>query len=101
MMPRYPVEAHQQSVAHHTRWPNELDLDEVLAHLEPAHEAGRDQGHRPGCASQDSAGEGIGRRLDLARAELQVERNSVQPLVLGPLDSGSVRDLGQQLGHVA
>ncbi len=39
MMPRYPVEAHQQSVAHHTRWPNELDLDEVLAHLEPAHEA--------------------------------------------------------------
>ena len=44
MTPRYPVEAHPESAEHHTRCPfcghlvDELDLEEVLAHLEPGHE---------------------------------------------------------------
>jgi len=43
--PRYPVVPQQESTEHHTRCPicghmvDELDLEEVLAHLDPEHEA--------------------------------------------------------------
>lgn len=43
--PRFPVEPLQQSDEHHTRCPvcshlvDELDLEEVLQHLDPDHEA--------------------------------------------------------------
>ena len=45
MTPRCAVEPHQASVEHHTRCPicdhlvDELDLEAVLAHLEPEHSA--------------------------------------------------------------